>query len=104
MAKDHIAAGTFVAEYVGNIMWRGRRCGHHVMRIGHVYLVIERENSYAGKINNGCDPNCILFVIVDLVAARAIFRYGVKLLIRLIISITITFLKQHAPWWNHQLR
>jgi hypothetical protein len=60
LARNQIAAGTFIAEYVGKKLRRVNLDGNYVMKIGKVYFDAEGYNSYASKINHGCDPNCLV--------------------------------------------
>lgn len=58
LAREQIAAGTFIAEYTGKKMRGGNHHGNYVMKIGNVHVDAEGHNSYAGKINHSCYPNC----------------------------------------------
>jgi hypothetical protein len=58
VAREQIAAGTFIVEYTGKKMRGGNHYGNYVMKIGNVLVDAEGYNSYAGKINHGCNPNC----------------------------------------------
>jgi histone-lysine N-methyltransferase SETD2 len=61
LARKNIAAGTFIAEYVGRKLRSGNHHGmNYVMKIGNVHVDAEGNNSYAGKINHGCNPNCLV--------------------------------------------
>jgi len=60
-AKKPIKMGTFIAEYVGKRLKPDdpkAKNGNYVMKIEELYLDAEGEDSYAGTINHGCDPNC----------------------------------------------
>lgn len=82
-AKKRIKKGTFIAEYVGKPMKRDDPMtmnGHYVMKVDQLYLDAEGLDSYAGKINHGCEPNCIIerWIVDESIRAKVIASKDIR--------------------------
>lgn len=82
-AKKLIKKGTFIAEYVGKRLKHDdpkTMSGHYVMRVDQLYLDAEGVDSYAGSINHGCQPNCIIerWIVDEGIRAKVIASKDIR--------------------------